>query len=165
MFCCYTSSSGDVEFPQIYKFTGSETYTVESDLITAIETFMSPTNFECDTNGQTFNNTAWANHSGFTDDLINKYDLANVKANKSGNEVEQFLYNYDIVIWKKINGHDAYANAEDFLGREATIKANSLSKNTVINDNNTAIMAVVIISFVGITAIGGYLFVRKQKQY
>ena len=165
VFCCYTSSSGDVEFPQIYKFTGSETYTVESDLINAIETFMSPTNFECDPNGQTFNDTAWANHSGFTDDLITKYDLANVKANKSGNEVEQFLYNYDIVIWKKINGHGAYANAEDFLGREATIKANSLSKNTVINDNNTAIMTVVIISFVGITAIGGYLFIRKQKQY
>ena len=82
--------------------------------------------------------------------------LKTAEADKEGNLVEYFLWKYDyLVSTNKIN---------NFLERSVSTSNRTIVNNSDMN-GNTAIMAVVIISFVGITAIGGYLFVRKQKQY
>ena len=163
-FCCYGSGVQNTYLVQLYKRHGGiKSITVESDLITAIETFMSPTNFECDPNGQTFDSEAWSNNSMFTSDLISKYDLAHVKADQSGNEVEQFLYKYDLVIWKMNNGYSAYKDATDFLGRLSLISTSNSNQIFRNSDNNTAILIVVLVSFASVTAIGGYFFIRKRK--
>lgn len=129
---------------------------------------MSEDNFQCDPNGVTFNETAWNNNGVFTDTIKSTYKLANVEANQSGNEVEVFLYNYDLVISKMKSGMQAYANAEDFLARfsEGGINYNAgINQNVLlkVKDNNTVTLIVILTSFVGLTSVGGFFFSRKRK--
>ena len=66
----------------------------------------------------------------------------------------------------------AVARYDHIMNRYPTLtnfiqRATSSSGRTIAifnSNNNIAIMSVVIISFVGITVIGGYLFLKKQKQ-
>ena len=168
-FVCYTSSSSGMSKVQIYKKTiVTSTITVGADLITAIEEFNSEENFQCDPSGVTFNSSAWANNNMFTEEIKTTYKLANVEANQNGNEVEQFLYNYDHVLTKKNNGIAAYQEAVDFLSRFSEGGINYVSSNSQskivksVNDNNVLVI-VTIVSVLGATSIGGYLFLRKRR--
>ena len=55
-----------------------------------------------------------------------------------------------------------YPSLNNFIQRATSSSGRTIA--TFDSDNNIAIMSVVIISFVGITVIGGYLFLKKQKQ-
>ena len=55
-----------------------------------------------------------------------------------------------------------YPSLNNFIQRATYSSGRTIA--TFDSNNNIAIMSVVIISFVGITVIGGYLFLKKQKQ-
>ncbi len=166
IFSCYKANQAGI---QIYKKSGgTSTITVGADLITAIEDFNSEENFQCDPSGVTFNSSAWANNNMFTEEIKTTYKLANVEANQNGNEVEQFLYNYDHVLNKKNNGIAAYQEAVDFLSRFSEgginyVSSNSQSKIVKSHNDNNVLVIVTVVSVLGATSIGGYLFLRKRR--
>ncbi len=86
--------------------------------------------------------------------------LSNVDLSTETNEeIKQCITTYEYII-NKYNG----SNPEkyyDFMGRNlVSTKSNIVYKTT---NSNTPILIVVLVSFVSVTAIGGYLFLRKRR--
>ena len=57
----------------------------------------------------------------------------------------------------------AFIDAADSIGRLSLISASNANQIFRNADNNVAILVVVLVSFVSVTAIGGYFYIRKRK--
>ena len=89
-------------------------------------------------------------------ELLEESDLNLVKnadANKEGNLVEYFLWKYDYLV--------STGKISNFLSRNVTSSKSNFSYK--VNDSDTSIMIIVVIALTSLTAMGGYLFIRKRK--
>ena len=183
-FTTYTSdTSVSMLLPQIYKNDGgTQELAVNNDLFEAVDENMSfvDDKYEldlCDSSGNTFNTSDWEDLSvSFTTEILGetiteKYNLAYVRADEDGNEIEQFLAAYDYVIEKY---YKDYENAQDFtldfLGRVASGKVTPREStiaglNGIISgESNNTLIAIIIIASISTLAIGGYFFIRRRKE-
>lgn len=84
--------------------------------------------------------------------------------NKSGTNVEKCIARYDFILGKYGygTGTDKY---HDFMERTPAKQSAVLSVFTGINEERTTpIIAVVIVTVVSLTAIGGYFYLRHKKE-
>jgi len=95
-------------------------------------------------------------------DNFDDYKLNRAVANAEGNEIEQFLAKYDVIV-AKFKDKDY-----DFLGRFEEDGINHAARivnpvSSIVSSNGSAII-IVVVSLLGVSAIGGYLFLRKRKE-
>jgi hypothetical protein len=149
-----------------YVFTG----TANTDLDAAISfanTFISTMEANCPATSQGGSSqkvaNAWSGqitvYSGLSGDV--QYYL--LDEDSSITAITNFFSSYDYIY-----GHYASVRAlqgANFLGRTIPVSANYSVALIGSNSNSTnAIVIVVVISVVGLSAIGGYFFLRKRKQ-
>ena len=165
LFSCYGSSSTTGNLVTFYKKSGGNTnYDVTEALFNAIHNnFGAGKTYQWDATCASFNSTNWSTAgsavtgiSGFAN-----YKLNRAVANAGGNEIEQFLAKYDVVIGK-------FGTTYDFLGRFTSggIHYNQARVTNVFGgiDNSNVAMIVVIFSMISITAFAGYMILRKKKE-
>ena len=81
----------------------------------------------------------------------------------TGSDLVKAMYRYDYIVF-----HKGYSGYDDFINR-ATSDGKSFSNPNVMSllfakNINTNLIPVVIISVVGVAAIGGYFFYKKRKE-
>ena len=166
----YTSAPNvSMRYPQIYRYvSGEKEVEIGTNLLTAISSAESA--FTCNDQGTSFDASSFNSMSSyFSAALINEYYLDaadSLETKLGGNAVENFLARYDYVLAKKEAGFEAYASANDFLGRISSGKIQS-SGRIAISDivlGNNATLIIVVASIVSLTAIGGYFLFKKKKQ-
>jgi hypothetical protein len=165
-FCAYTSApSTTMHLPAIYKLTGGlSSKNVDETLFNGVHNnFGAGKTYAWDEVCSSFNSGNWSSAgtalkgiSGFAN-----YKLERAVGDINGNEIEQFIAKYDIIIGK-------FSTADDFLGRFSAGGINYGSARVVpminIVGNTNTVAIIVIISMVSVTAIGGYFFIRKRKE-
>ena len=163
----YTSAaSSTMRMPQIYRYvSGAKQIDVDSDLLTAIGSAESA--FTCNDQGTSFDVSAFNSMSAFfSKALMNKYylDTADAKdAKEGGTVVENFLARYDYVMQKREMGYEAYATAEDFLGRVSSGKVQPTLSVQTASNANTIITIVIITSVIVLTSVGCFFIIRRKK--
>ena len=165
-YCAYTSApSTTMHLPAIYKLTGGlSSKNVDETLFNGVHNnFGAGKTYAWDEVCSSFNSGNWSSAgtalkgiSGFAN-----YKLERAVGDINGNEIEQFIAKYDIIIGK-------FSTADDFLGRFGAGGINYGSARVVpminIVGNTNTVAIIVIISMVSVTAIGGYFFIRKRKE-
>ncbi len=156
-FRYYTSGS-----VQLYRLVES------SNAISYAETFLAA--FTCDASGEsapTFTikegSTYWSwsllatEYNTLT--AVEKEEFRLGVASESGDEIAQALARYDYVV-----GKYGTATYSDFMSRNpAQIGLVKLALGA-INENTHTIAAIVVISLVSVTAIGGYFFIKRRQE-
>lgn len=98
----------------------------------------------------------WETYDGLNDEI--KAYLKDEVANENGNLIEKSLYYYDYILSK-------YPSSKDYVeyieGRTISKSSTPLLTNS---DNTETIALIAIISVVSLSAIGGYMFIRKRKE-
>ena len=84
--------------------------------------------------------------------------LHDASANENGNIVEKAVAKYDYIVGKY--GTSSYSN---FINRNITPIGGAKIALNKVSENTNTIAAIVIISLVSVTAIGGYFFIRRRK--
>jgi len=81
-------------------------------------------------------------------------------ASESGDNIAKALARYDYIVAKY--GTSKYSN---FMSRTITpLSSSGIVLSNVIGNNGTTISLIIVVSLVGLTAIGGYFFIRKRKE-
>ena len=166
-FSNYTSdTTTTMLLPQIYRKSGGDVQmNVTEQLFNAVHNnFGENKTYEWSASCSTFQSGKWATAGSAITGLSG---YANLKlnravANASGNEIEQFLAKYDYIIGKTALG------ASDFLGRFAEGGINYKGANTLTPSGlflgENASSAILIVSIISISALGGYFFLRRRKE-
>ena len=162
-FCCYVSAQTAV---QIYKKSGGDTpYTVTEALFNAVHNnFGEGKTYEWSDSCPSFDDGAWADACEAIIDLANysSYKLNRAVADASGNEIEVFLAKYDNIITKFTDEYDYLERfAVGGINHGSITKVNSLS---LLTNNGTEVAIIVVASMIGLSAVGGYFFLRKRKE-
>ncbi len=96
-------------------------------------------------------------YNKISDDAKNIVKAA-VGDNNGSTYLAKAVARYDHIITRYSSTH---TEINDFIGRHST--AAGLSKISKGTDNNNYLIVIFAISFVSITAVGGYFFLRKRK--
>ena len=91
----------------------------------------------------------------------------NTSANESGTIIEQAMAKYDYIVAKYADVLDSNDNPvyEDFIERNpAPLGGSRALLGSTFGDNTNTIAAIVIISLVSVTAIGGYFFIKRREE-
>ena len=152
---------------QLYKLSGGvKAITVTDGCFNAINDAMSLNGGSydlslCDASGNTFDTQKWSDLAAtFTSSIISENELAYARANREGNEVEQFLAAYDFVVWK-------YGDSYDFLGRVASGKIVRMKPFNILSnltENGSSFLIITLTTIISITTVCGYFFLRKRKE-
>lgn len=125
-------------------------------------TFMSK--LICDSTGATgptfASGYSWSVFSSLYSDLpsTEQNTLKNATASESGTIIEKAMYRYDYIIAKY-----GVTNYSNFIGR--TVKTLPMSVNFFSQLDGTSTTAlIVIVSVIGLTSIGGIIFLKKRKE-
>ena len=166
-FLNYTSDvSKDMLIPKIYKFTGG-THDASLALVNTVKSIYNDGYLSCDTNGA--NSTIkWTEITNLFSSNVTDADELEFLKEASSDEtaangtIKKFLADYDYIL-SKYNSAAYSKGYADFLQRNPTSSASSISRISYASNNNTAILIVVLVSFASIAAIGGYFFIRKRR--
>ena len=164
IFSCYASASQTNL--QVYKRSGGDTpYTVTEALFNAVHNnFGTGKTYEWSESCPTFDEDAWVDACAAITDLTdyNSYKLNLAVANISGNEIEVFLAKYDNIITKFGTSHDWLGRFDEGgINHGSITKVNSLS---LLTNNGTEVAIIVVTSMIGLSALGGFFFLRKRKE-
>ncbi len=166
-FLNYTSAvSKDMLIPQIYKFTGG-THEASLALVNTVKSIYNDGYLSCDTSG-TNSTIQWTEIANlFSSNVTDADELEFLKEALSdetatNGTIKKFLADYDYIL-SKYNSAPYSKGYANFLERNPSGAASSISRISYTSDSNTAILVVVLVSFTSITAIGGYFFIRRRK--
>ena len=166
-FTTYNDQSNDsLPYPELFVMKASvlEDTTVKTKLAALKWALSFNTNVieNCDPTGATikidYNQwyDPWETYDGLNDEI--KAYLKDEVANENGNLIEKSLYYYDYILSK-------YPSSKDYVeyieGRTISKSSTPLLTNS---DNTETIALIAIISVVSLSAIGGYMFIRKRKE-
>ena len=167
-FTTYTSdTSSSMLLPQIYKLSGGDTpYTVTEALFNGVHNNFGGegATYEWDASCSNFDGEAWEDACDALKGITgySTYKLNRAVGNIAGNEIEQFIAKYDIIIGK-------FGKTYDYLARFSNggINANTRIDVNPIQlsaKNTSAVIIIVVISSISIAAFGGYFLFRKKKE-
>ena len=169
-FTTYTSaSSTSMLVPQIYKLSDNiyKIHEASLSLVNTVKSIYNDGYLSCDTNGA--NSTIkWTEITNlFSSNVTDADELEFLKEALSdetaaNGTIKKFLADYDYILCK-YNSAPYSKGYVDFLERNPTSSASSISRISYVNDNNTAILIVVLVAFTSVTVIGGILIIRKGK--
>ncbi len=147
------------------KSGGESTKNVDTTLFNAVHNnFGEGATYEWDASCASFDSESWKDActalKGITG--YSTYKLNRAVGNIAGNEIEQFIAKYDIIIGKTSTDYD-------FLGR---FSSGGINYNTRIDvnpiqlsaKNTSTVIIIVVISSISIAAVGGYFLFRKKKE-
>lgn len=147
------------------KSGGESTKNVDTTLFNAVHNnFGEGKTYEWNASCASFDSKSWEDActalKGITG--YSTYKLNRAVGNIAGNEIEQFIAKYDIIIGKTSTDYD-------FLGR---FSSGGINANTRIDvnpiqlsaKNTSAVIIIVVISSISIAAVGGYFLFRKKKE-
>ncbi len=163
-FCCYMNKGQAA--PKIYKLSGGDTpFNVTEDLFNGVHNnFGTGKTYEWDATCSEFDENAWLDACVALTEITSysSYKLNRAVANESGNEVEVFLAKYDNIVRKFGDTHDHLDRfAVGGINHGSITKVNPL--NTISN-SGTEVAIIVVASMIGLSAVGGYFFLRKRKE-
>ena len=168
-FACYTNKTDTTGYycPTFIKVTGGDTeYDVTADLFNAVHNnFGEGKTYAWSESCPAFNEDAWVDACAAITDLsdYSSYKLNRAVANISGNEIEVFLAKYDNIITKFGTAHDWFGRFDEGgINHGSATKVNPLSLLT--NNSGTEVAIIVVTSMIGLSAVGGYFFLRKRKE-
>ena len=106
----------------------------------------------------------WTTVKNFYDGLTKEVqgECWSVSGNESGSNIEKAMLRYDyIVFFKQYSGYNDFINRANSGGKSYSGNVNPLifGQNT-----NSYLTAILIVSFIGVTTIGGYFFYKKRKE-
>ncbi len=138
------------------------------------ETFASKfnSNLSCNSSGTSeptyTNDYSWTGFQTLYNslDTEEKGRLHDASANQSGTAIEQAMARYDYIVGKYNKGLGMTSKYPDFINRDpAAIASSSRVALFAIGDNSNAVsLVIIVISMIGLTAVGGYFFMRKKKE-
>lgn len=167
-FACYTGKEGTSGYycPTFVKVTGGDVeYDVSEALFNGVHNnFGTGKTYEWDATCSVFDENAWLNACVALTEITSysSYKLNRAVANESGNEIEVFLAKYDVIVRKFGETHDHLDRfAVGGINHGTITKVNPL--NTISN-NGTEVAIIVVTSMIGLSAVGGYFFIRKRKE-
>ena len=168
-FACYADKSedttGNYTVPTFLKITGGNTqYDVTEVLFNGIHNnFGVGKTYEWDATCSEFDEDAWLDACIALTEITDysSYKLNRAVGNIAGNEVEQFIAKYDIIIGK-------FGTTHDHLDRYAEGGINygsiGVSPMSILSESGSTVAIVVVVSMIGLSAVGGYFFLRKRKE-
>lgn len=163
---------------QLYKKTaGSESYSLYDVSTTMydfiLDTYNNPNYYTCKDSGVGSVLTNWNNASKSDKwnslSATDKTRLANCVVEHEGVSsckiVADYISQYDYVVGK----YHSDTNPMDYLNRIASGQIVALNPRTSVfgllsDGNNASTIAIVVVSVLAVTAIGGYFFIRKRKE-
>ncbi len=163
-FCCYINKGQAA--PKIYKLSGGDTpYNVTEVLFNGVHNnFGTGKTYEWDATCSEFDENAWLDACVALTEITSysSYKLNRAVANESGNEVEVFLAKYDNIVRKFGDTHDHLDRfAVGGINHGTITRVNPL--NTISN-SGTEVAIIVVTSMIGLSALGGFFFLRKRKE-
>ena len=168
-FACYTNKTSTTGYycPTFIKVTGGDTeITVDATLFNAVHSNFGgeSATYEWDASCASFDSKSWEDACDALKGITgySTYKLNRAVGNIAGNEIEQFIAKYDIIIGKTSTDYD-------FLGR---FSSGGINANTRIDvnpiqlsaKNTSAVIIIVVISSISIAAVGGYFLFRRRKE-
>lgn len=163
-FCCYMNKGQAA--PKIYKLSGGDTpFNVTEVLFNGVHNnFGTGKTYEWDATCSEFDENAWLDACVALTEITNysSYKLNRAVANESGNEIEVFLAKYDNIVRKFGNTHDHLDRfAVGGINHGSITKVNPLN---IVSNSGTEVAIIVVASMIGLSAVGGYFFLRKRKE-
>lgn len=167
IFACYASTSSTGSLVTFYKKSGGDTeITVDATLFNAVHSNFGgqAATYKWDSSCASFDSGSWEDACDALKGITgySTYKLNRAVGNIAGNEIEQFIAKYDIIIGKTSTDYD-------FLGR---FSSGGINYNTRIDvnpiqlsaKNTSAVIIIVVISSISIAAVGGYFLFRRRKE-